>query len=153
MDFFSSCKQVTSFLPIRSFTCKKEMLNEKFHFFYLVKSSLDTLDDRELRRITYKIAEGDWKSLVSELDISTHDATKIQKDTSNNQEVVYRLLVTWRGKVKLTRAELIKELCDHVNSKQKDVIRFLREMGGLTVREPSGVKSSFKKLRLSLKSK
>ena len=66
---------------------------------------------------------------------------------------MYRLLVTWRSQVKLTRAELIKELCDHVNPKQKDVIRFLREMGGLTVREPSGVKSSFKKLRLSLKSK
>ena len=136
-----------------SFTFTKEIPNEKFHFFYLLKSSLDTLDDRELRRIAYKIAEGDWESLVTELDISTHDAKKIRKETSNNQEIVYGLLVTWRSKVKLTRAELIKELCNHFNPKQKDVIRFLREMGGLTVREPSGVKSSFRKLRLSLKSK
>ena len=121
--------------------------------FYLLRSSLNTLDDRELRRIAYKTAEGDWESLITKLDISKHDAKKIRKETSNNQEIVYRLLVTWRSQVKLTRAELIKELCDHVNPKQKGVIRFLREMGGLTVREPSGVKSSFKKLRLPLKSK
>ena len=100
-----------------SFTFTKEIPNEKFHFFYLLKSSLDTLDDRELRRIAYKIAEGDWESLVTELDISTHDAKKIRKETSNNQEIVYGLLVTWRIKVKLTRAELIKELCDHFNPK------------------------------------
>ena len=147
----SKFKDLGSTEPI--FTDSLVRLHLKISYIYSVKSSLDTLDDRELRRIAYKIAEGDWESLVTELDISTHDAKKIRKETSNNQEIVYALRVTWRSKVKLTRAELIKELCDHVNPKQKDLIRFLREMGGLTVRESSGVKSSFKKLRLSLKSK
>ena len=99
MNFFRSCEQVTSFLPIRSFTFRKEMPNQKFHIFYLVKSSSDALEDRELRRIAYKIAEVDWESLITELDISTHDAKKYEK----KHQIIKRLCIVCLlpGEVKL----------------------------------------------------
>ena len=49
---------------------------------------------------------------------------------ADDQEKVYRLLVCWRSQQNQPRSELIKNLIDSIDPKRKDVLKFLKEMGG-----------------------
>lgn len=111
----------------------------------------ESLSDRELRRIAYKIADGNWNNIPYDIGINQRDAFQITNCLANDQEKVYRLLVCWRAQHDNSRIELLKLLSESIDSKRKDVIKFLKEMIGGPAKESGGLKTKFQKLKRSVK--
>lgn len=83
--------------------------------------------------------------------MSAQDLSLIRRGAANDQEKVYRLLVSWRSELNLSRSELLKRLCDHIDPKRKDIIKFLKEMAGISGNEGLSVKKRFRKFTRSMK--
>lgn len=104
-----------------------------------------------MRRISYKIADGNWKHLSTELNIRRkQDVHQILNSKFNDQEKVYRLLVCWRNETDLLREEFLKQLIERIGSKRKDVTKFLKEMAGLQSKDGT-IKTKFQKFKKSVK--
>ena len=127
-----------------------EHLNVLFHeSHYLVV--LDGLSEREMRRISYKVAEGSWKRLSCGLPINEENLHQIMNSNGNGQEKVYQLLNCWRTETNVPRTDLLKQLSQYIDPNRKDVIKFLKEMSGVPTKDRKSIKTKFRKLKLTVR--
>lgn len=119
-------------------------------FFFL---SIDTLSDRELRRISYQIAKGNWKHLPNDLNMpKRHEINQIINSNYQDQEKIYLLLVAWRAQMDNTSREgLLRYLIDRLSGKRKDLVKFLKDMNTVEGRQNNSKDSSSIKTRLQQK--
>ena len=98
--------------------------------YFVLINQIDTLSDRELRRISYQIADGNWKHLPNDLNIKRrHEINRIVNSNYKDQEKIYLLLVAWRAEMEnATRQELLRYLIDRLSGKRKDLVKFLKDM-------------------------
>ena len=111
----------------------------------------DTLSDRELRRIAYKIADGNWSKLGPTLGVKGMDYEQLLCSNLNVQEKIFRLLVLWKSQNNQPRGTLIPQLSDALEkTRRKDAARFVRDIGRVE-NSGSSVQSIKRKFMSSLK--
>lgn len=98
-----------------------------------------------MRRISYKVAEGSWKRLSCEIPINQINLNHILNSNANEQEKVYQLLHCWTNESFVSRTDLLKKLSEYIDPNRKDVVKFLREMSGGSVKERNSIKMKLKK--------
>ncbi|XP_066933437.1 girdin-like [Clytia hemisphaerica] len=114
----------------------------------------DTLDDRELRRISYQLADGNWKHLPNDLNIKKRqEINQIINSSYKDQEKIYRMLVVWRAEMeKKSREDLLRYLIDHLGNRRKDIVKFLKDMtSSKHVKDNQSIKTRFQKFTRSVR--
>ena len=120
---------------------------------------IGTLSDRELRRISYQIADGNWKHLPNDLNMKKrHEINQIVNSNYKDQEKIYLLLVAWRAQMEnASREELLRHLIDRLSGKRKDLMKFLKDMNTVAGRQnnnkdsPASIKTRFQKFTRSVR--
>lgn len=88
----------------------------------------DGLSDRELRRVAYKLNGEEWSQLGTFLGVGDKDLGELSGLSMGPQEKAFKLLVMWRTRCRLSRAQMISHLAvalEEVN--RKDVAQFVLE--------------------------
>eukprot|EP00112_Aurelia_sp_Birch-Aquarium-sp1_P013441 Seg2852.2 transcript_id=Seg2852.2/GoldUCD/mRNA.D3Y31 product="hypothetical protein" protein_id=Seg2852.2/GoldUCD/D3Y31 len=89
----------------------------------------DTLTERELRRISYKIADGAWNTMGQALVLRGARYEEIMGSSNNDQEKIYRLLSLWKTEMKQPRNVLISQLTVAIERmKRRDIVKFVKEL-------------------------
>ena len=69
----------------------------------------------------------------------------------HDKEKVYNLLVVWRNQTHGDRNQQLEQLAELFDSiKRRDVIKFLKEVGGAS-KEESGFKNTFKRIKKTVR--
>lgn len=101
-------------------------LPSNYHFVF--SSLTDGLSDRELRRVAYKLNGEEWSRLGTFLGVGDRDLGQLGGLSMGPQEKAFKLLVMWRTRCRLSRAQIISHLAvalEEVN--RKDVAQFVLE--------------------------
>ncbi|XP_047145019.1 paramyosin isoform X1 [Hydra vulgaris] len=117
-----------------------------------IDENQDSISDRELRRISYKLADGNWSRLPHELNANSLQVAQIMNAQIHEKEKVYNLLVLWRNGNQGDRTEQLEKLEELVDSiKRKDLVSFLKEVGGVSRKKENGFRNTFKKMKKSVR--
>ena len=89
------------------------------------------LTDRELRRLSYKIADGIWDNMGQALCLRGTKYEETMGGSYNDQEKVFRLLTLWKSEMKQPRTVMISQLTVAMERmKRRDVVKFVKELNG-----------------------
>ena len=110
------------------------------------------LSDREVRRISYKIAEGSWKRLANSFPVGQDKLDTVAHLSCAGHEKIYQLVSCWATEgCNVPRNILLEQLEGYVDSNRKDVVKFLRQMTGVEVKDKNSIRNKLKKFKLSTK--
>merc|ERR1712126_562152 len=100
------------------------------------------LSDREVGRISYKVAEGSWKDLAKNLPVGKDRLEEVANSSCTGHQKIYQLLSSWTSEdSNVPRSVLLGQLEDYIDSNRKDVIKFLRQMAGIETKERSTIRN------------
>eukprot|EP00794_Sanderia_malayensis_P012034 gene12034-13276_t len=100
----------------------------------------DTLSERELRRLSYKISDGGWANMGQALGLRGDGYEDIMGSSYSDQEKIYQLLVLWKSEVNQPRCVLVSQLTVAIERmKRRDIVKFVRDLNtrdpGLSIRK------------------
>ncbi|XP_048590455.1 striated muscle preferentially expressed protein kinase-like isoform X3 [Nematostella vectensis] len=88
----------------------------------------DALNDRELRRVSYKLTTDEWSQLGTFLGVPETDLAKLTAINMGPQEKAFRLMCQWRSQSRLGKNQLVSELAVALEEiGRKDVAQFVVE--------------------------
>ncbi|XP_065063418.1 uncharacterized protein LOC135689975 isoform X1 [Rhopilema esculentum] len=91
----------------------------------------ETLTDRELRRVSYKIAGGAWNNMGQALCLRGPKYDEIMNSNNNDQEKIFGLLSLWKSEMKQPRSVMISQLTVAIERmKRRDIVKFVKELNG-----------------------
>ena len=93
-----------------------------------VRAFTDTLSDRELRRVAYKLNSEEWSQLGTFLGLVDSELFAIGSLNMGPQEKAFRVACTWRTRCKLGRSQMVSQLAIALEEiRRKDAAQFVIE--------------------------